>query len=102
MPCECARGRTRTEQKAIYLGGGGLGWMRSDPTRERKVFMWREIALPGIGNWRRCADLRSAGKKRNFPDSDLPKIVQTVLLAAVLNTPTLGGGLRLHGGASRR
>jgi len=30
-----------------------------------------------------------------FPDSDLPKIVKTVLLAAVLNTPTLGGGLRL-------
>ena len=30
-----------------------------------------------------------------FPDSALPKIVKTILLAAVLNTPTLGGGLRL-------
>ena len=30
-----------------------------------------------------------------FPDSDLPKIMSRVLLAAVLNTPTLGGGLRL-------
>jgi len=53
-----------------------------------------EIALPGIG----IAALRGfcgVQVKAEFPDSDLPKIVQTVLLAAVLNTPTLGGGLRL-------
>ena len=30
-----------------------------------------------------------------FPDSDAPKITEKVLLVAVLNTPTYGGGLRL-------
>jgi len=29
---------TRTEQKAIYLGGGGWAGCGGDPTRERKVF----------------------------------------------------------------
>jgi diacylglycerol kinase (ATP) len=31
----------------------------------------------------------------SFPGSDLPRIEKKVLIAAVLNTPTFGGGLRL-------
>jgi len=87
---------TSTEQNAIYLGGGGLG-LDAEAIRHAsgKFLMW-----PGRLRYLASAIAALRGfygvqVKAEFPDSDLPKIVKMVLLAAVLNTPTLGGGLRL-------
>ena len=87
---------TRTEENAIYLGGGGLG-LDAEAIRyaSGKFLMW-----PGRLRYLASAVAALRGfsgvqVEAEFPDSDLPKIVKTVLLAAVLNTPTLGGGLRL-------
>jgi diacylglycerol kinase (ATP) len=87
---------TGTEQTAIYLGGGGLG-LDAEAIRHAsgRFLMWP-------GRWRYLASAIAALRgfcgvqvEAEFPDSDLPKIAKNVLLAAVLNTPTLGGGLRL-------
>jgi len=87
---------TGTEQNAIYLGGGGLG-LDAEAIRHAsgRFLMW-----PGRLRYLASAVAALRGfsgvqVEAEFPDSDLPKILKTVLLAAVLNTPTLGGGLRL-------
>jgi diacylglycerol kinase (ATP) len=81
---------------AVYLGGGGIGIdaaamhyangrFRNWPGRLRYLLS-AIAALPGF---------RGVEVQVEFPDSDLPKFTKTVLLAAALNTPTIGGGLRL-------
>jgi diacylglycerol kinase (ATP) len=87
---------TPTEQDAVYLGGGGLG-LDAEAIRYANGRF-----LPWPGRLRYLASAIAAlgtfpglEVEAEFPGGESPKIVKTVLLAAVLNTPTMGGGLRL-------
>ena len=80
----------------MYLGGGGMG-LDAEAVRfaSGKFSRW-----PGRLRYLASAIAALRGFQGvevevSFPESDLPKIERTLLLAAVLNTPTFGGGLRL-------
>jgi len=90
-----ADGRTR-----LYAGGGGIGLdalaaryasgaYRRFPGRSRYI----ASAL------RALAGFRPLEVRVEFPDGENSPIEEKVLLAAVLNTPTYGAGLRLAPGA---
>ena len=90
----CSRGEDIAP--AIYVGGGGMG-LDAEAVRQAsgKFLKWpgrlRYVAS-AIAALRRFNGIQLEAE---FPDSDLPRIAKRVLLAAVLNTPTYGGGLRL-------
>jgi diacylglycerol kinase (ATP) len=81
---------------AIYLGGGGMGIDAEALRYANESF----VKWPGRLRYVASAiaalrGFRGVQVQVEFPESDLPKIAKLVLLAAVLNTPTFGGGLRL-------
>jgi diacylglycerol kinase (ATP) len=83
-------------QEAIYLGGGGMG-LDAQAVRyaSGKFLQW-----PGRLRYLASAVAALRGftgvqLEAEFPDRERPKIAKRVLLAAALNTPTYGGGLRL-------
>jgi diacylglycerol kinase (ATP) len=93
---DLVRVRTAEGHERLYAGGGGLGLdaeaagyasgaYRRLPGRLRYV----AAALRAL---REFAPLQV---RAEFPESELPSIESKVLLAAVLNTPTYGAGLRL-------
>lgn len=84
------------EGSAIYLGGGGVG-LDAEAARlaSERFAKWR-------GRLRYLAAAVSALRgfpgievELGFPADDMPAARGKVLLAAVLNTPSYGGGLRL-------
>jgi diacylglycerol kinase (ATP) len=93
---DAVRVRTGDGKNAIYLGGGGIGLDALAVRYANGRFVkWR-------GRLRYLASAIAALRgfsgievEAEFPGSDLPKIVRRALLAAVLNTPTFGGGLRI-------
>jgi diacylglycerol kinase (ATP) len=81
---------------AVYLGGGGIGI----DTEALRYANARFVGWPGRLRYLAAAiaalrGFRGVQVEVEFPESDLPKVAKLMLLAAVLNTPTLGGGLRL-------
>jgi diacylglycerol kinase (ATP) len=81
---------------AFYLGGGGIG-IDAEAVRYANGSF---VKWPGRLRYLASAiaalrGFRGVQVQAEFPESDLPKIAKLVLLAAVLNTPTFGGGLRL-------
>ncbi len=93
---DVVRVRNSNGLDAIYLGGGGMG-IDAEALR---------YANGSFANWpgrlRYVASAiaalrgyRGAQVRVEFPAGDLPAIEKLVLLAAALNTPTFGGGLRL-------
>jgi diacylglycerol kinase (ATP) len=87
-------------QEALYLGGGGMG-LDAEAVR---------LAGTKFVNWpgrlRYVASALTALRgfsglevEAGFSESDFPRLKKRVLLWAVLNTPTYGGGLRLAPGA---
>jgi diacylglycerol kinase (ATP) len=91
-----AEGRTR-----LYAGGGGIGL----DARAVHFASGAYRRLPG--RWRYIASALRAlvgfvplEVRADFPGSDLIPHEAKVLLAAVLNSPTYGGGLRLAPGAT--
>lgn len=93
---DLARARTADGRVRFYVGGGGLGIdaeaaryasgaLRHLPGRSRYV----ASALLAFGTH------RAIGVRAEFPLSDLAPIESKCLLAAVLNTPTYGAGIRL-------
>ena len=85
---------------AVYLGGGGIG-IDAEALRYANG---RFAKWPGRLRYLASAiaalqGFRGAQVEAEFPDGDLPRVAKQVLLAAVLNTPTLGGGVRLAPGA---
>lgn len=93
---DLVRARTADGRERMYVGGGGVGLdadaalyagttFRNVPGRLRYVFS----ALTAL--WR----FQPMNVTATFPESDLPDIELSVLLAAVLNTPTFGAGIRL-------
>jgi diacylglycerol kinase (ATP) len=81
---------------AIYLGGGGMG-IDAEALRYANGSF---VKWPGRLRYLASAiaalrEFRGVQVQVEFPEGDLPAIAKLVLLAAVLNTPTFGGGLRL-------
>jgi len=89
--------RVRTAvAEGIYLGGGGVGL----DARAARFARGGLRLLPGRVRYLCSALLalvgfRGVSVRAEFPGSDLPALEETALLAAVLNTPGYGGGVRL-------
>jgi diacylglycerol kinase (ATP) len=91
-----SEGRTR-----LYAGGGGVG-LDAEAARYASGAYRR---LPGRFRYIASALRALAGYVPldvclEFPESDLPRYEAKALLAAALNSPTYGAGLRLAPGAS--
>jgi diacylglycerol kinase (ATP) len=93
---DLARAHTADGRVRLYLGGGGLG-LDAEALRYANETFRR---MPGRSRyiasalWAFCGH-RAIGVAAEFPGSDLPSIEVNSLLAAVLNTPTYGSGIRL-------
>ena len=93
---DLVRVRNSSGLNVVYLGGGGVG-IDAEALRyaNRRFAKW-----PGRLRYLASAiaalrGFRGVQVEAAFPESDLPNVAKLVLLAAVLNAPTLGGGLRL-------
>jgi diacylglycerol kinase (ATP) len=93
---DLARARIGDGRVRVYLGGGGLG-IDAEAARYASGAFRR---LPGRSRYvasalRAFCTHRAIGVRAEFPFSDLEPIQSKCLLAAVLNTPTYGAGIRL-------
>jgi len=93
---DLVRVRNADGLNAFYLGGGGIG-IDAEALRYANG---RFVKWPGRLRYLASAvaaleGFRGVEVETEFPGSDLEKVKKLVLLAGVLNTPTLGGGLRL-------
>jgi diacylglycerol kinase (ATP) len=93
---DLARVRNSNGLDTIYLGSGGVG-IDAEALRYANGSF---VRWPGRLRYLASAiaalrGFRGVQVQVEFPHSDLPKIAKLVLVAAVLNTPTFGGGLRL-------
>ncbi len=93
---DLARARTADGRVRLYLGGGGLGIDAEAARYANGAFRH----LPGRSRYvasamRALWGYRPIGVKVEFPGSKLAPIEAKSLLAAVLNTPTYGSGIRL-------
>ena len=93
---DIVRVRFGNGEEACYLGGGGMGLDAAAVSLANGRFLnW-----PGRLRYLASAILALRGFQgieltAEFPESEPGKVSKRVLLAAALNTPTLGGGLRL-------
>lgn len=90
------RARTADGRERLYVGGGGVGLDADSARYSAGVYArWpgrlRYIAA-GLHALREFKLLRV---RAEFPGSGLPAVERQVLLAAALNTPSYGAGLRL-------
>ena len=88
--------RNSSGLNVAYLGGGGMG-IDAEALRYANG---RFAKWPGRLRYLASAiaalrGFRGVQVQAAFPESDVPNVAKLVLLAAVLNAPTLGGGLRL-------
>ena len=93
---DLARVRTADGRVRLYSGGGGLGIDAEAARHTNGAFRH----LPGRSRYiasalRAFCTHRGVRVKAEFPRSDLPPLEVNSLLAAVLNTPTYGAGIRL-------
>ncbi len=91
-----AEGRTR-----LYAGGGGIGLDAQAARYASGAYRW----LPGrlryiVSALRALVGFVPVTMRVDFPESDIPSWEANVLLAAVLNSPTYGAGVRLAPGAT--
>jgi diacylglycerol kinase (ATP) len=95
-PVDVLRARTGDGASRLFLGGGGVGLdvdavrhasstYRNWPGRSRYL-------ASALHAWRTFEPLAVCAE---FPDDDLPAIEARVMLAAALNTPSYGAGLRV-------
>jgi diacylglycerol kinase (ATP) len=93
---DLARARTADGRVRLYSGGGGLGIDAAAAKLANGAFR----RLPGRSRylasalWAFCSH-RATRVRVEFPGSDLPSIEVDVLVAAALNTPSYGAGIRL-------
>lgn len=93
---DLVRARTADGRVRLYLGGGGLG-IDAEAARYANGAFRR---LPGRSRyvasalWAFCGHC-AVGVRAEFPGSNLPPMEINSLLAAVLNTPSYGAGIRL-------
>jgi diacylglycerol kinase (ATP) len=97
---DLVRARTADGRVRLYLGGGGVG-IDAEAARLASGAFRR---LPGRSRYvasalRAYCGYSAIGVRAEFPQSELPHIETKALLAAVLNTPSYGAGIRLAPGA---
>lgn len=90
------RARTADGRMRLYLGGGGLGLDADAASLAGSAYRH----LPGRVRYvaaavRALREFQPLRVRAEFPGSDIPAIERSVLLAAALNTPTYGAGIRL-------
>jgi diacylglycerol kinase (ATP) len=93
---DLVRARTADGRTRLYLGGGGVG-LDAEAARYASGIYRR---FPGRVRYIAAALRALAGYlpldvQIDFPGSDLPPLKAKALLAAALNSPTYGAGLRL-------
>ena len=96
MRVDLARARTADGRRRLYLAGGGLGIDAEAARYANETFR----RMPGRSRYiasalRAFCGHQAIGVRAEFPGSDLPSMEVNSLLAAVLNTPTYGSGIRL-------
>jgi diacylglycerol kinase (ATP) len=89
------RARTADGRQRFYVVGGGIGL---DAESARYVSSFRRV--PGRLRYvaaalRALIEFTPLRVRADFPGNESPSIEEKVLVAAVLNTPTYGGGVRL-------
>ena len=95
------RVRTADGQSRLYAGGGGIGL----DAEAARYASGRYRHLPGRFRYIAAA-LHALARyiplevRADFPESDIPPFEARALLAAVLNAPTYGAGVRLAPGAA--
>jgi diacylglycerol kinase (ATP) len=94
------RARTGDGRERLYVGGGGVG-LDVDASRYaaevyRRIPGRLRYVASALRAWRKFTPL---GVRAEFPGSELPPVEASVLLAAVLNAPSYGAGLRVAPGA---
>jgi len=97
---DLVRARAANGRVRLYLGGGGLGMDAEAARLAGGVFR----RLPGRARYvasalRAYCGYSAIGVRAEFPESELPPVEAKALLAAVLNTPSYGAGIRLAPGA---
>lgn len=93
---DVARARTADGRERLYVGGGGLGIDAEAARHAGSAFRnWPGRSRYIASALRALATHRAARIRAEFPQSDLPIIEMNALLAAALNTPTYGAGIRL-------
>src|SRR5882724_10287404 len=96
---DLARVRTAEGRTRLYAGGGGIGLDAQTARYASGAYRW----LPG--RWRYIVSALRAlvgfvpvTMRVDFPESGIPSWEANALLAAVLNSPTYGAGVRLAPG----
>ena len=89
------RARTADGRERLYVGGGGVGL---DADAARYAASYRPV--PGrlryvLAAIRALLEFKPLIVRAQFPSNESSPIEQRVLVAAVLNTPTYGAGIRL-------
>jgi diacylglycerol kinase (ATP) len=90
------RARTADGSIRLFVGGGGVG-LDVEVSRHASGSYRR---WPGRSRYlasalRAWSDFEPLGVHTEFPDDDLPAMDERVMLAAALNTPSYGAGLRV-------
>lgn len=93
---DLVRARTADGRVRLYLGGGGLGIDAEAARHANGTFRH----LPGRSRYiasalRAFCSYIAISVRAEFPRSGFPPVEARTLLAAVLNTPTYGAGIRL-------
>jgi diacylglycerol kinase (ATP) len=90
------RARTADGRERLYVGGGGLGLDAEAARYANTVFHWVPGMLRYVASALRALwGFKPIVVRAQFPGSTLPEIEMPVLIAAVLNTPSYGAGVRL-------
>lgn len=93
---DALRARTGDGKSRLFLGGGGVGLdvdaVRLASSTYRKWPGRSRYLASALHAWR---SFEPIGVRVEFPDDNLPAIEECVMLAAALNTPSYGAGLRI-------
>jgi diacylglycerol kinase (ATP) len=93
---DLARARTADGRVRLYLGGGGLGIDAEAARHASGAFRhWPDRVRYIASALRAFCSYRSIVVRAEFPESEFPPMEVNTLLAAVLNTPTYGAGIKL-------
>src|SRR5713226_1049731 len=98
---DLVRVRTAEGQTRLYAGGGGIGLDAEAARYASGAYCWLPGRLRYIASaLRALVGYVPVEVRIDFPESDLIPCEGKALLAAVLNSPTYGAGLRLAPGAT--
>lgn len=93
---DLAKVRTADGRTRLYAGGGGVGLDAEAASYASASFRYLPGRLRYIASaLRALAEHAPLGVRIDFPQSDLVPYEGTALLAAALNTPSYGAGLKL-------